>query len=92
MGLQYKIMYKKGTNNRVVDALSMWPGLEMDVPELQLNQVNVSTIVPIWLLQVVQGMRRTKLLRGYCSYWLHGAFTSNTVWSMVWFDLKVEYG
>jgi hypothetical protein len=55
LGLQYKIVYHKGTDNRVADALSRRPGLEQDEAHLQLNVVAVSTVVPNWLLQVVQG-------------------------------------
>jgi hypothetical protein len=55
LGLQYKIIYHQGTNNRVADALSRRPGLEQDAPHLQLNLVATSTVVPSWLQQVVQG-------------------------------------
>jgi hypothetical protein len=55
LGLQYKIIYHQGTNNRVADALSRRPGLERDAPHLQLNLVATSTVVPSLLHQVVQG-------------------------------------
>jgi hypothetical protein len=55
LGLKYKIIYHQGTNNRVADALSRRPGLELDAPHLQLNLVAISTMVPSWLQQVVHG-------------------------------------
>lgn len=53
MGLQFKIMYRKGPNNRVADELSRRLGAELDPPPLQLNSVALSTVVPSWLLQDV---------------------------------------
>jgi uncharacterized membrane protein len=42
----------------VADALSRRPGLEQDAPQLQLNQIVVFTMVPSWLVQVVQGYEK----------------------------------
>jgi hypothetical protein len=49
LGLQYKIMYKKGVDNRVVDALSRYihPGTE----ELHI----VLACKPVWLEAVASG-------------------------------------
>jgi hypothetical protein len=40
-GLQFKFSYKKGSDNKVVDALSMV------AVHLQLNAI--STVVPVWI-------------------------------------------
>jgi hypothetical protein len=47
VGLQYKIAYKKGTENRVVDALFRHPS-----PPLELSAL--STCSPTWI-QKIQG-------------------------------------
>jgi hypothetical protein len=39
----------------VADTLSHRPGADLDNSHLQLHQVDVSTVVPSWLLQVMQG-------------------------------------
>jgi len=52
LGLQYKIMYKPGSDNRVVDALSRRP----HVPEQVLFVV--SSCVPSWTSAIIQGYDR----------------------------------
>jgi hypothetical protein len=46
--LQYKIVYRKGTDNRVADALSRHPA-----PPMSLMAISTST--PIWLAKVQEG-------------------------------------
>lgn len=46
MGLQYKIVYKKGVDNRVADALSRRPTEQLEV-------LVVSVVQPIWLQQII---------------------------------------
>lgn len=79
LGLQYKIIYKKGIDNKVADALSRRPGLERDAPQLQLNQIAVSTVVPSWLVQVVQGYEKDpktkELLQILATGSDHGAYS-----------------
>lgn len=48
-------MYRKGSDNQVADALSRRPRADLDSSHMQLHQVAVSTVVPSWLLQVMQG-------------------------------------
>jgi hypothetical protein len=55
LGLQYKIQYKQGSENRVADALSRRPNMDQDTANAHLNTVSMSTITPDWLLQVTQG-------------------------------------
>jgi hypothetical protein len=55
LGLQYKIQYKQGSANQVVDALSRRPNMDQDTTNAHLNTVSMSTITPDWLLQVTQG-------------------------------------
>jgi hypothetical protein len=49
LGLQFKIVYNKGLDNRVADALSRNPALATD----QLMAISHST--PVWLEEVVKG-------------------------------------
>lgn len=46
MGLQYKIVYKKGTNNRVADALSRRSGDNLEILAL-------SVVQPLWINEIL---------------------------------------
>jgi hypothetical protein len=46
MGLQYRILYKKGVDNRVADALSRQPHLE-------LQSLAISRLQPAWIQAIV---------------------------------------
>ncbi|WVZ74595.1 hypothetical protein U9M48_022759 [Paspalum notatum var. saurae] len=48
MGLQFKICYKKGTDNRVADALSRLP------PSSVVETYAISVLQPSWLQQVIE--------------------------------------
>ncbi|WVZ69420.1 LOW QUALITY PROTEIN: hypothetical protein U9M48_018208 [Paspalum notatum var. saurae] len=52
LGLQYKICYKKGTENRVADSLSRLPSNYS--PELQA----ISTVKPVWILEITSGYHK----------------------------------
>lgn len=52
LGLQYKILYKKGVDNRVADALSR--NINEQTEELQV----ISHCKPVWLEAVIQGYAR----------------------------------
>jgi hypothetical protein len=47
-GLQYRIIYKKGSENTAADALSRYP-------RTQGQLFHVSHCTPIWIQEVVQG-------------------------------------
>lgn len=47
VGLQFKIQYKKGIDNKVVDALS-----RMEHP-LSLHSISVSSAQPLWIQEVI---------------------------------------
>lgn len=51
MGLQYRILYKKGSENRVADALSRRPH-----PELEINAI--SRCQPTWMLAIVDAYQQ----------------------------------
>ncbi|KAK1617053.1 hypothetical protein QYE76_022570 [Lolium multiflorum] len=53
MGLQYKIVYKKGTENRVPDALSHRPHTELEVYALSCSQ-------PTWILTIVEAYQHDR--------------------------------
>jgi hypothetical protein len=55
LGLQFRILYRQGSENRVADALSRRPNLDQDAPKLQLNATSVSSVIPSWLNQVLKG-------------------------------------
>lgn len=59
LGLQYKVVYKKGVENGAADALSRMPPVESAL-------FSLSTAVPQWLLQVadsyVQDVKAQALL------------------------------
>ena len=59
LGLQYKVVYKKGVENGAADALSRMPLVESAL-------FSLSTAVPQWLLQVadsyVQDVKAQALL------------------------------
>jgi hypothetical protein len=48
IGLQYKIVYRKGTDNKVANALSRYPN-----PPMSLKAISAST--PLWLDKVQEG-------------------------------------
>jgi hypothetical protein len=50
VGLQYKIVYKKGSDNRVVDALSRHLGPPLELPAL-------STCSPTWIQKIQEGYK-----------------------------------
>lgn len=51
LGLQYKIVYKAGVDNKVADALSRYPH------GAHAKLLAISTVVPSWTDEVVQGYR-----------------------------------
>lgn len=53
LGLQYRIVYKSGIENKSADALSHHPSLESDNPLIKC--LAVSTMQPKWLNEVIQG-------------------------------------
>jgi hypothetical protein len=55
MGLQFRITYRQGTDNRVAAALSRRPNMDQDIAEDQLNNMAISSVTPDWLSQVTQG-------------------------------------
>jgi hypothetical protein len=50
LGLNYRIVYKKGTNNKVVDALSR--SLVGDLKDSSSACMTLSTIQPRWIQEV----------------------------------------
>lgn len=62
LGLQYKIIYKKGVDNSVTDALSRCS------PSAGSEQVlAISTVTPQWLTEVVAGYNQDPLARDLLS-------------------------
>ena len=47
MGLQYKIVYKKGVENRVADALSRRPASGQEI-------LAISVVQPLWITKIIQ--------------------------------------
>lgn len=58
MGLQFRIIYKKEVENRVVDAFSTRANYAQDDSGLQLNMVAQSQVVPTWLVGVAAGYEK----------------------------------
>jgi hypothetical protein len=56
MGMQYKIVYKKGSENRVVDALSRRPHLDSEINA-------ISSCQPAWILTIVDAYQQDQHAR-----------------------------
>ncbi|RLM74197.1 hypothetical protein C2845_PM15G12530 [Panicum miliaceum] len=54
LGLQFKIIYKQGKDNVVVDALSRRPNMKEDLPAEKLDLFSVSVAKPLWLEEVAR--------------------------------------
>jgi hypothetical protein len=85
-------VYHKGIDNRLADALSRRPGLEQDGPHLQLNAVAVSTIVPNWLLQIVQGYEQDPNAQQILQKLATGTSTGRTLSQMESSDIRAVFG
>lgn len=51
MGMQYRIVYKKGSENRVADALSRRPH-----PDSEINAISRSQ--PVWMMQIIDAYQQ----------------------------------
>jgi len=56
MGLQYRIAYKKGLENRVADALSRRPHPDME-------SFAISSATPIWVISIVESYQQDAIAR-----------------------------
>jgi hypothetical protein len=79
MGLQFRILYKKGVENRVANALSRRSDFGQDDSAMQLNVVFASSAVRTWLLEVTEGYKddvlAQKILSALATGELMEAFT-----------------
>lgn len=56
LGLQYRLVYKKGVENKVADALSRKSSVDAEI--LQMSCPSVSFVKPMWLEEVTQGYQQ----------------------------------